>query len=252
MCLAMYTCTPRCASERKVENRVDRYDLEPSSRLPENRSRLCTLLCGDVCRAFPWRARERHVNRILARTDARSADSVIHLFGRDIRDQLAGLTGDAREERAIREYMRSLKRAGNFLYVGSAVVFKAEIETPHFHLMYGTRDNKGVAVFKEVEEKLFGETRDVRADAKALLRSAWTGMESMFAPGDMHKSTAMEERRARYLATAKARVQQGLERNDVVDYDKVWRIALSDPLVWESDFKSWIAEWRAVGYGIAR
>ncbi|HEV7242254.1 MAG TPA: three-Cys-motif partner protein TcmP [Thermoanaerobaculia bacterium] len=186
-----------------------------------------------------------HVRRFLE--DEKSATSFVRLFGRDIRDEFAGLTGDAREERAIREYMRSVKRTGRFLYVGSAIVFKPEIETPHFHLMYGTRDNKGVKVFKEVEEKLFGVTREVRAVAKERRRVAQTSQASMFAPSDMHKSTALDERRSRYLRMAKARVEQRLVHSSRIEYDKVWRIALAYPLVWESDLKTWIAEWKAAG-----
>jgi three-Cys-motif partner protein len=186
-----------------------------------------------------------HIRRFLE--DEKSAASFERLFGRDIRDQLADLTGDAREERAIREYMRSVKRTGGYLYVGSAIVFKPEIETPHFHLMYATRDMKGAKVFKEVEEKLFEMTRDVRATAKERRRAAETGMESMFAPGSLHKSTAIDDRRSRYVPMAKARVQQRLMQSGRIDYDRIWRIALAYPLVWEKDLKEWIAEWKAKG-----
>lgn len=186
-----------------------------------------------------------HIRRFLE--DEKSAASFIRLFGHDIRERLAGLTGDAREERAIREYMLSVKRTGNFLYVGSAIIFKPEIETPHFHLMYATRKNKGIAVFKEVEEKLFGVTREVRAEAKARRRATETGMDSLFGAADIYKSSAMEERRRRYLEMAKTRVQQRLIRAGRIEYEIVWRTALAYPLVWESDLKAWIADWQATG-----
>ena len=186
-----------------------------------------------------------HIRRFLK--DEKSACSFEHLFGRDIRDRLTGLTGDAREERAIGEYMRSVKRTGNFLYVGSAIVFKPEIEAPHFHLMYGTRDDKGITVFKEVEEKLFGVSHEVRASAKERRRLGRTSQVSMFAPTDIHQSTGMEERRARYLDMARARVERRLVEAGRIDYDSIWRTALAHPLVWERDLKAWIEKWRAEG-----
>lgn len=186
-----------------------------------------------------------HILRFLKNED--STASFERMFGRDIRDQFEGLSGDLLEERAVREYMRSVKRTGRFRYVSSAIVFKPEIETPHFHLMYGTRDHKGVKVFKEVEQKLFGVTEEVRATAKARRRFEATSQSSLFAPADMHRSTAMEERRSRYLDMAKTRVRQRLTESGRIAYDGIWRTALAFPLVWESDLKDWIAGWRATG-----
>lgn len=186
-----------------------------------------------------------HIRRFLE--DEKSAASFVRLFGRDIRDQFAGLTGDPREERAIREYMRSVRRTGRYLYVGSAIVFKPEIETPHFHLMYATRDNKGARAFKEVEEKLFEITTEVRASAKERRRVERTSQMSMFTPAEIHPSSAMNDRRARYLLMARDRVQQRLVHSGRIAYEKIWRTALAHPLVWESDLKEWIADWTAAG-----
>ncbi len=186
-----------------------------------------------------------HIRRFLQ--DEKSAASFQRLFGRDIRASLADLTGDAREERAIGEYMRSVKRTGKFLYVGSAIVFKPEIETPHFHLMYATRDMKGAEVFKEVEEKLFRVSHEVRATAKERRRFDRTNQMSILPPTDMHQSTGLEERRERYLGMARKRVEQRLITSGQIDYDTIWRTALAHPLVWERDLKTWIEEWRSVG-----
>jgi three-Cys-motif partner protein len=186
-----------------------------------------------------------HIRRFLE--DEKSTASFVKLFGRDVRKELEGLSGDAREERAVGEYMRSVKRAGKFRYVGSAIVFKPEVETPHFHLMYATRDNKGVKVFKEVEEKLFAVTQEVRADAKERRRARDTGMNSMFPPAAMHRSSGVDERRRRYLHEAKSRVQRKLEKGRNVPYEVVWRMALGYPLVWERDLREWVEDWKSAG-----
>jgi len=186
-----------------------------------------------------------HIRRFLE--TEKSAASFVKLFGRDIRQQLKGLVGDEREEKAVGEYMRSVKSTGEFLYVGSAIVFKPEIETPHFHLIYATRKNKGVSEFKEVEKKLFDVANDVRSAAKERRRELTTGLSSMFSPQEIHKSTAMIERRTRYLAMARERVLRKLIRSRSVPYEIIWRMALAFPLVWDSDLKEWIETWRTEG-----
>jgi three-Cys-motif partner protein len=186
-----------------------------------------------------------HMRRFL-KTE-KSAASFRSLFGRDIREQLEGLVGEDREEKAVGEYMRGVKSAGEFLYVGSAIVFKPEVETPYFHLIYATRNNKGVSEFKEVEKKLFNVANDVRSAAKERRRTVETGMSSLFPPQAIHKSTAMLDRRTRYLGAARERVLHKLIRSRSVRYEIVWRMALAYPLVWESDLKEWIEAWRSEG-----
>ena len=53
--------------------------------------------------------------------------------------------------------------------------------------------------------------------------------------------------RRRYLEKAKGLVWSVLTKKKVVSYDAAWRAAVSFPLVWESDLKAWIAEWKKGG-----
>jgi three-Cys-motif partner protein len=179
-----------------------------------------------------------HIRRFLETEN--SVESFVRLFGRDIRDRLTGLEGDAREEKAVGEYMRSVKNAGDFLYVGSAIVFKPEIETPHFHLVYATRHNKGVKAFKEVEQRLAEVESDVRAAAHER-RSLQT---SFLSAREMHPSPVIADRRKRYLQMAKSKVRAKLEQSRSVTYAVLWRMALAYPLVWEQDIRGWIDEWK--------
>lgn len=184
-----------------------------------------------------------HIRRFLESETSQA--SFVRLFGRDIRAKLEGLDGDAREEKALGEYMRSLKRAGKYLYVGSAIVLKPEIDTPQFHLIYATRHNKGVAVFKDVEQKMLPVAADARGVAKERRRLAETGQASFLPPRD--PSTTIEVRRARYREMAREKVRDKLMRARRLRYEVLWRMALAFPLVWTSDVRSWIDEWKRAG-----
>lgn len=186
-----------------------------------------------------------HIRRFLE-TETSSA-SFERLFGRDVRRELKGLDGEAREEKAVREYMRSLKRAGDFLYVGTAIVYKPEIDTPQFHLIYGTRNHKGVKKFKEVEKKLFPVAAAVRASAKERKEFEKTKQMSLLDARELHPPSAMTERRSRYLRMAYERVRAKLSRDKRVKYGVIWRMALAYPLVWEDDLRTWLDEWKAAG-----
>lgn len=166
-------------------------------------------------------------------------------FGEDIRHELEGLDSQQREERLVGAYMRRIKQRGQFTYVGSAIVWKPEIETTHFHLIYATRKDPGIEVFKEVEEKAMDVATSARASAKERKRFERSGQFGLFEPEQRHPSIAMDDLRQRYLHMARERIETLLQSKLEVTYRRLWRRAVAFPLVWENDLREWIAEWRA-------
>lgn len=63
----------------------------------------------------------------------------------------------------------------------------------------------------------------------------------------LHISNYFDSLRERYLARAKGQIIQLLQDESQVAYDDAWSLALKEPLVWESDLKNWIAEWKKSG-----
>ncbi|GEM_PF-3928594 len=53
--------------------------------------------------------------------------------------------------------------------------------------------------------------------------------------------------RERYLVRAKEAVLALLRGKRRVAYDQAWKSASTQPLVWESDLKDWIREWKKAG-----
>lgn len=166
------------------------------------------------------------------------------LFGdTKFRDKIKGLKKAEREQAMLAEYMRNLRGAGDFEFVCAAAVPRPESDRTHFHLIYATRDPKGVEVFKEAEFKSLPVMLQAQAEAKKAKRVAKSGQLEMFPSQDMHQPLYLEGLRERQLALAETAVQSAIRTQDRLAYDAAWVLALSHPLVWERDLKGWIQEW---------
>jgi three-Cys-motif partner protein len=184
-----------------------------------------------------------HIRRFLR--DESSQQSFIGLFGSsDFRAQVANSSGLALEDAAVSEYMRSLGRQGGYQYVLPAVVLHPEIDRTHFHLIYATRHPKGVEVFKDTEKGAMSQMEQVRAAAQSRRREERTGQGSLFGTDEAPESPYYNDLRDHYLRDSKQRVLDLLQRSGCVPYDDAWARALESPLVWESDLRNWIEEWR--------
>ncbi len=110
-----------------------------------------------------------------------------------------------------------------------------------------TRNPRGIEVFKEAEKKAMEVQEAARAEAQQRKRVARKGQTELFGSKELHDSTHYESLRERYLTQARDFVLQALKSEPRLLYDDAWILALSQPLVWESDLKEWIAEWKEEG-----
>ena len=186
-----------------------------------------------------------HVRRFIDSPDSETQQSFEHLFGsQDFRDNINGLERNDRDDAAVFQYMRNVKAAGGFGYASPAVVLHPEINRSHFHLIYLTRNPKGIEVFKEAERQAMRDMESARAQAQQSRRQQKSGgQQELFSAEELHDSTYFDEIRERYLDQAMSGVQRELETGRRIRYDDLWATALSFPLVWESDLKAWIAAW---------
>lgn len=187
------------------------------------------------------------ITRFVEVKDEATSAEFGRMFGSDIRKAVAGLHRDDREDALVAEYMRNLSARGNFPYVASAIVFKPEIESTYFHLVYATRHETGLEVFKEVEKRMQPVMAAARGTAKARKEESRTRQASLALPSTVYRSMKWERLRDRYLRLAEERVRDLLRTGRPVSYDVLWREALARPLVWESDLKAWIKQWQADG-----
>jgi len=185
-----------------------------------------------------------HIRRFIDSPLDETRESFESLFGSvDFRQRLLGLNPLDREDELVNAYAENVKKTGRFKYVCSAIVLHPEVDRTHFHLIYATRNFRGVEVFKDAEESAMAVQNLVRADAQQRTRQRKTGQLEMF-PSDVgHKSSIFDQLRDRYIGVAESRVLAMLKSQGRVSYDDALLSAWRLPLVWESDLKLWVDDW---------
>ena len=162
------------------------------------------------------------------------------------RGELAGLSGDQRDDAMVRLYAERVQKAGDYSYVCYTPVLHREEDNTYFHLIYASRHEKGVEVFKDAERQAVSVMERKRGEAQQARRTA-DGQSLLFGSEQMHDPAYYSGLRGVYLDRAKREVQAAFERQSLRDYDEAWRLAMKHPLVWERDLKEWIAVWRKEG-----
>jgi hypothetical protein len=144
---------------------------------------------------------------------------------------------EEREDEAVRRYCDLIRRQGDFRYVCALPVMKRDHDAIHFYLIFGTRNAKGVQVFKDVEKKTEEETALVRA----LRQQNKRAIRDLFTADVLYKR---EERYRRLSARSKSNAKRALDslisERDSVLYDDCWAEALQFPTVYESDLRGWL------------
>lgn len=185
-----------------------------------------------------------HIRRFLESPQLETQESFAHLFGSgDFRAKVQGLAQLEREDAAVEEYTKNAKSTGGFKFACTAIVQHPEIDRTHFHLIYLTRNLKGIEVFKDAEKKAMAVQEEARAEAQQRRRVQAQGQTELFGSKELHNPTHYESLRERYLSKARGAVLRAVETNRRLPYDEAWLLALSEPMSWESDLKGWIADW---------
>lgn len=189
-----------------------------------------------------------HIRRFLDSPQKETQESFRRLFGSgEFREKVQGLALQDREDAAVNEYARNIKRVGGFTATCSAIVLHPELDRTHFNLVYATRNPKGIEVFKDAEKKAMEVQELARAEAHQRKRVTRTGQHDLFSSKELHDSSHYDSLRDRYIQKTRNAVLHELESKRRLLYDDAWAIAVSEPLSWESDLKQWIDEWKAEG-----
>ena len=145
------------------------------------------------------------------------------------------------------EYCESVRRTGGFKHVAPAIVLHPNFNRTHFHLIYATRHDKGLEVFKGAEKRAMAEMEEARGKAQKRRREGKTGQAELFDSEAMHDTGYYDSLRSRYIARAEETVLKRLRSKGRLPYDDAWALALSQPLIWESDLKAFLGEWYKQG-----
>lgn len=190
-----------------------------------------------------------HIRRFIELTETQ--ESFVRMFGSaDYQGLVQGKTMLDKEDALIGEYFRNLKPRGLFEHVAAAMVLDPEISRTSFHLIYATRNIIGLQVFKDAEKsamKAMLEAQEAKEAEATRKREAEKIQTDLFGPMDVPVPKHYDTLRARYGTLARDLVTSLLTAKAELSYDVAWRAAVSFPLVWESDLKDWISEWREEG-----
>jgi three-Cys-motif partner protein len=190
-----------------------------------------------------------YIRRFVDHPDQQTQQSFADLFGSgEFKDRLQGLDDrQDREDALLQAYAANVKLTGGYSHSCAATVLYPGVDRTFFHLIYATRNRKGVEVFKDVERRAMKLMEQTRAEAKQRARIQKSNQPELFPAEEMPQSRPIDHLRHRNLATAERRVLEELKSRNRLPYEDAWDLALAFPLVWESDVKAWIEAWRRAG-----
>jgi three-Cys-motif partner protein len=178
-----------------------------------------------------------HIKRFIETKDQNYSRSFDDLYGHNrFRAELAQIPKDKREDEMVSLYVQELQRQGDYQFVVHTPVFNPQINATHFHLIYASRNRKGLEVFKAGERKALDGMELKRADAQRRKRQSDGGLE-LFSSVELHDTSYYDGLRTKYLARLTTKITDALSRNNRVSYDFLWEVALLIPFVWENDLK---------------
>lgn len=191
-----------------------------------------------------------HIRRFIESPQKQTQESFVELFGSgQFKGELRGLEEKDREDALVTTYSESVKRVGSFAYTSSAIVLHPTKDRTHFHLIYATRDPKGIEVFKDAEKKAMPVMEKKRDEAQKRGREKRTGQtELTFSSMETQDPSAyFQSLRERYMSRARVAVLHLIQAKKRVPYDKAWTEAMTFPLTWENDLKEWLRDLESTG-----
>ncbi|GAB4194747.1 MAG: hypothetical protein OHK0022_10990 [Roseiflexaceae bacterium] len=189
-----------------------------------------------------------HIKRFIDDDTPQTRASFDEMFDdKNYRAQWQNLEGQEREDAIVQAYCCRVKEVGNFRWVSSAVVLQPTDQRSYFHLIYATRNDEGLRVFREVERKAMDEQEQVRAEAQQEHRISRNGQYELFEPQELGGGNYYDELRSRFLMQAKQQVEDVLRARRRIAFEEVELLALANQLVWPRDLKKWIKEWQDKG-----
>jgi three-Cys-motif partner protein len=110
-------------------------------------------------------------------------------------DRLIG-DGHSKEEAILEVFKSKLRQVCSFTFVASARVRNRTAGKTHFHLVYGTRHQKGLVEFRRVEKDAMRAQEDCRVQAKESDRIESSGQSGLFSALQLAEELADPDPRA--------------------------------------------------------
>jgi hypothetical protein len=159
-----------------------------------------------------------------------------------------GLSGDDRKNVLVGAFRDSLKHVGGYTYAAEITVLRPLKERPLYCLVYGTRHESGIAVFRDCQMAVLKAQAELRAQGKVKASAAKSGQSELFESMlDMapDKEAAIRAReRARALEMVRAVTPQSPRS---ITYRELWANVLSECEVKKTDLNVICADLKKAG-----
>ena len=163
------------------------------------------------------------------------------LFGDDsFERKIDGKSGQEREDAIVSAYAERLASVGSYDYTCTTFVLQPLRDRTHFHLIYATRNVKGVQVFKDAERKALAISEAIRSDAKRRERISSTGQLELFSGETLPETRYQDELQEHYERIVLDELAVTFASNKTISYDQLVGRMLRFPMVDEAFLKSWI------------
>ena len=179
-----------------------------------------------------------HINRFLNFQSASNEESLDRCFGTN--DWRAFRETENREMDLVNLYVNQVRKTGEFAYATSTRILKPLHDRSYFHLIYATRNPKGIEKFRDVEKQVVSEQETVRERAKREHREEKSGQGEL----DFFSDTAspeFQEERCQQLFKANTKIVTQLAAGPV-RYEILLPRVLELPLVWKTDLNKILVE----------
>lgn len=184
-----------------------------------------------------------HIQRFIEDERDGVKASFRRLFGDDSYvERVEGLVGQDREDAMVESYAERLAAVGNFPYFSTALVLRPTQDRTNYHLIYATRDIKGIDVFKEAERKSLRLAETIRANAKKTKREHRSGQRELFSGEDIPETAYLSLLQNHFETKAAAALCRLTTGKNEVEYDSLYATALRYPTVQPTFLKDWLKE----------
>jgi len=155
------------------------------------------------------------------------------LFGCEDWRREINLNSPDKESQLIEYYKQRLKILGDWKYVSNSKILYPDKDKTYFHLIYSTRNLKGLREYKKIDNEMLDEQRKVRERIKL------KGQQSLFpehkGKDDFYYTIYQDQRRAleNYLPEL-------LKNHKEISYEDILKHVLEWEMIFEEDVKELI------------
>jgi three-Cys-motif partner protein len=168
------------------------------------------------------------------------------LLGKDVK-RLRTLQGEELEDELINTYASRVKEEGNYTYTCAIPILMPDRDAIHYNLIYGTRNFKGLEVFKSTEAVAIPFMHECRAAAQRRHDEESSGQYHLLSAEETYREKRFLSFNQRRKVNARAAVVDTLNSMRLTSYKDLYEESMQYATVNQQDLRQWLEEWQAKG-----